>query len=193
MSVAGEDGSVDSSSRDRGSSQTEGAAMAPERAGSPFGSENSALKPRRFSHEEFMQLIHMPDSPRQARSATADRSSDRQLAGVAGGGVAKAKATPRSKPAPRPRGGRQGTAAANEQKRRVEIRKRIDLLRSLTPASDRVKNMVEVLDDTVYLILQLVELLEQATAPPATASPAPAAPPAPAPAAQPVQALQFLV
>ncbi len=152
--------SVDSSSRDRGSSQT-GDREPVERAGSPFGSEESALKPRRFSEEEFMRLIHLPDSPQPRAAADRDSDSDRRLAPAAGAGVAK------SKTVRKPRGTRQGTAAANEHKRRVEIRNRIDLLRSLTPASDRVKNMVEVLDDTVLLVLQLVELLEQATAPPA--------------------------
>ncbi|QDZ22798.1 BHLH domain-containing protein [Chloropicon primus] len=49
-------------------------------------------------------------------------------------------------------------AALSEKKRRMEIRQRIDILRSFHPVSLRVKNMTEVLDDTIHLIYKLVDL-----------------------------------
>lgn len=51
-------------------------------------------------------------------------------------------------------------AAKSEKRRRTEIRKRIDVLRSMMPDSVRNKNVIEVLDDTILLITNLRSMLE---------------------------------
>jgi len=69
---------------------------------------------------------------------------------VLGGGVAKAL-----KPT--------STAAArSEKKRRNEIRRRIDVLRTMLPDTVRNKNVIEVLDDTILLINNLRDMVSQA-------------------------------
>merc|ERR1712157_182728 len=51
-------------------------------------------------------------------------------------------------------------AAKSEKRRRNEIRKRIDVLRSMLPDSVRNKNVIEVLDDTILLVNNLKSMLE---------------------------------
>jgi len=53
-------------------------------------------------------------------------------------------------------------AARSEKKRRGEIKKRIDHLRTLLPDNVRCKNVIEVLDDTILLVNNLRTMLEGA-------------------------------